>query len=90
MKEAELKQLTLANAASLIRSRELSPVELVEATLERIDGLNDSMHAFITVSAEQALERAKAAEREIVGGRQSAGRARSTNEFRRYWVFRYP
>ena len=39
------------------------------------------MHAFITVSAEQALERAKAAEREIVGGRRSAGTiARSTNE----------
>jgi aspartyl-tRNA(Asn)/glutamyl-tRNA(Gln) amidotransferase subunit A len=81
MKEAELKQLTLSNAASLIRSRELSPVELIEATLERIDGLNDRMHAFITITAEQALERARVAEREILGGPRSASAAaRSINK----------
>jgi aspartyl-tRNA(Asn)/glutamyl-tRNA(Gln) amidotransferase subunit A len=68
MKEAELKQLTLASAASLISRKELSPVELVLATLERIERLNDRMRAFITVTAEQALERARAAEREIAGG----------------------
>jgi aspartyl-tRNA(Asn)/glutamyl-tRNA(Gln) amidotransferase subunit A len=68
MKEAELKQLTLAKAASLIRSKELSPVELVQATLERIESLNERMRAFITVMGEQALDRAKAAEREIAGG----------------------
>ena len=49
MKEAELKQLTLSKAVSLIRRNGLSPVELVRATLERIQGLNEKMHAFITV-----------------------------------------
>ncbi|PYS50659.1 MAG: Asp-tRNA(Asn)/Glu-tRNA(Gln) amidotransferase subunit GatA [Acidobacteria bacterium] len=68
MKEAELKQLTLSNAASLLRSKEISPVELVQATLERIEGLNERVRAFITITAAQALERAKVAEREIVGG----------------------
>jgi aspartyl-tRNA(Asn)/glutamyl-tRNA(Gln) amidotransferase subunit A len=68
MKETELKQLTLASAASLIRSREISPIELVQATLERIEALNEKMRAFITVTADQALERARAAERDILGG----------------------
>src|SRR5262249_1408027 len=68
MKEADLKRLTLANAASLIRRKEISPVELVRATLERIESLNEKMRAFITITADEALEQAKAAEREIVGG----------------------
>jgi aspartyl-tRNA(Asn)/glutamyl-tRNA(Gln) amidotransferase subunit A len=71
MKQAELKQLTLASAASLIRSREISPVELVGATLERIEDLNERMRAFITVTADEALERARMAERVIVGGPRS-------------------
>ena len=49
MKEAELKQLTLASAVSLISRKEISPVELVQATLERIEGLNERMRVFITV-----------------------------------------
>jgi aspartyl-tRNA(Asn)/glutamyl-tRNA(Gln) amidotransferase subunit A len=65
MKEAELKQLTLSKAASLIRNKELSPVELVQATLERIENLDRQMRAYITVTPEQAMERAKAAETEV-------------------------
>jgi aspartyl-tRNA(Asn)/glutamyl-tRNA(Gln) amidotransferase subunit A len=68
MKDADLKRLTLANAASLIRRKEISPVELVRTTLERIENLNERMRAFITVTAEEAIDQAKAAEREIVGG----------------------
>jgi aspartyl-tRNA(Asn)/glutamyl-tRNA(Gln) amidotransferase subunit A len=68
MKEAELKQLTLASAVSLISRKEISPVELVRATLERIERLNERMRVFITVMGDQALERARAAEREIAGG----------------------
>ena len=76
MNDAELKQLTLANTASLISRKELSPVELVQATLERIERLNDRMRAFITVTADQALERARAAEREIAA-RSASATARS-------------
>ena len=85
MKEAELKQLTLASAVSLISRKDISPVELVRATLERIEGLNERMRVFITVMAEQALERAKTAEREIVGGPRSASAtARSLKYDRRF------
>ena len=65
MKEVELKQLTLAKAVSLISRKELSPVELVQATLERIQSLNGRMRAFITVMGDQALDRAKTAEKDI-------------------------
>ncbi|PYS56229.1 MAG: Asp-tRNA(Asn)/Glu-tRNA(Gln) amidotransferase subunit GatA [Acidobacteria bacterium] len=68
MTDSEFKQLTLARVANLIRRRELSPVELTEAILARIDRLNDRMRAFITVTADHALEQARAAEREIGGG----------------------
>src|SRR6266516_2441931 len=66
--DRELTQLTIASAASLIRRRELSPVELTQAVLERIHRLNERMRAFITVTADHALEGARAAERGIAGG----------------------
>jgi len=66
--DQELKQLTLASAAKRISRRELSPVEVTEAVLDRIERLNKRMRAFITVTDERALEGARAAEREIAGG----------------------
>ena len=48
MTDSDLKKLTLASAARLIRqSKEISPVELTEAVLDRIGRLNDRMRAFI-------------------------------------------
>lgn len=69
MTDAELKVLTLAQAAQLIRRKKLSPVELTHAVLERVDRLNDQMRAFITVTADSALDAARAAERRIKAGR---------------------
>ena len=46
---------TVARLASLIERREVSPVALVEAHLERIERLNDRVHAYITVCGESAL-----------------------------------
>ncbi len=46
----------------LIRTGELSPVELAEAVLQRIDRLNPVLNAFITVTPELAREQARAAE----------------------------
>jgi aspartyl-tRNA(Asn)/glutamyl-tRNA(Gln) amidotransferase subunit A len=63
-----LHYLTIAEAASLIRGRELSPVELTRAHLERIEALDDRLHAYITVTAESALEAARKAEHEIQRG----------------------
>lgn len=66
---AELHELTLAEAAALIRARRLSPVELTTAYLERIRALDAQLNAFITVTGELALSQAQAAEREIAAGR---------------------
>ncbi len=61
--------LTLTEAAQQIRNRELSPLELTRACLARIEQLNPTLNAFITVTAETALEQARQAEAEIMAGR---------------------
>ncbi|GAC1534295.1 MAG: hypothetical protein NVS2B4_14610 [Ramlibacter sp.] len=58
----ELPDLTLAQAARMVRDRKLSPVELVEAALARIKAHDGVLKSFITVFEEQALQVAKAAE----------------------------
>jgi aspartyl-tRNA(Asn)/glutamyl-tRNA(Gln) amidotransferase subunit A len=60
--------LTILEAAALIRSRMLSPVELTRACLDRITAWEPSINAFITVTADQALEAAFAHERMISEG----------------------
>ena len=52
----------------LVRSKSVSPVELVKAHLERIEKFNPSTNSFITVMEEQALRSAHFAEREIMAG----------------------
>jgi aspartyl-tRNA(Asn)/glutamyl-tRNA(Gln) amidotransferase subunit A len=64
----ELAYLSLAEASALIRTRRLSPVELTEALLDRIDRLDARVGAFITVTHDEAMRAARAAEREIVAG----------------------
>jgi aspartyl-tRNA(Asn)/glutamyl-tRNA(Gln) amidotransferase subunit A len=61
--------LTIAEAARLIEKRELSPVELVDSRLDRIARLDDRLHSFIRVLAEEARAAARAAEAEIAGGK---------------------
>ena len=69
MADAALVRLSLAEAADGIRRRALSPVELAEAVLARIDALNPTLNAFTTlVPREQVLAPARAAEREIAAG----------------------
>ena len=54
--------------AENLRARRVSSVELVTATIERIDRLNSQLGAFITVTAEQALEQARAADSDLASG----------------------
>jgi aspartyl-tRNA(Asn)/glutamyl-tRNA(Gln) amidotransferase subunit A len=61
--------LTIAEAARLIETKELSPVELTESRLARIDKLDGALHSFIRVTAEQARASAKASEAEIMAAR---------------------
>src|SRR5438105_1839093 len=65
---SEVTQLSLSAASELIRSRKISPVELTQACLSRIDRLNSKLNAFITVTADSALSQARAAEGEIQRG----------------------
>ena len=65
---SELAFLSLAEAADLIKSGELSPVELTQAMLERIAALDSQVHAYVTVFAEEALAAAQEAEAQIQAG----------------------
>ncbi len=67
--DAELTFLTVSEAAQLIAKKKLSPVELVQAHLERIGRVNSKINGYITVLDERALARARQAEAEIVAGR---------------------
>ena len=59
----------LTEISTLIRRRQLSPLEIVELCLERIERLNPKLNAFITILADQAREQASAADTEIKAGR---------------------
>ena len=61
--------LSIAEAGELLRTKALSPVELLQAHLAKIDALNPVLDAFITRTTELAMQQAKAAEAEITAGR---------------------
>ncbi|HEY6305391.1 MAG TPA: amidase [Candidatus Angelobacter sp.] len=58
----------MSAASQAVQKKEVSPVELTQACLARIEKLNPILNAFITVTAESALEEAKTAEAEIGRG----------------------
>ena len=64
----ELHYLTIREAADLIRSGSLSPVELTQAFLDRIEKTDGRLNSYITVLADEALQEARAAEAEIRQG----------------------
>ncbi len=63
--DADLCHLSIDQAQGLIARRELSPVELTKAHLRRIEALDGHLHAFIKLTAGNALAEAEAAEAEI-------------------------
>lgn len=60
--------LTLSEASELVRTRKISPVELTQECLSRIERLDPKLNAFITVTADAALAQAHEAESEIQHG----------------------
>jgi len=64
----DLAFLTIAGAAQLIKRKELSPVELATALIRRAEALDPQLNAYLLLTAEWALDHARKAEREIVGG----------------------
>ena len=69
-KPDDLTALTLLDASELVRARKVSPVELTNACLARIERVNPALNAFITITADQARAEATAAEADIMRGRR--------------------
>ena len=68
---AERDESSWASAADLagrIRRRELSPVELMTSTIQRIERRNKSLNAFVFTDFDQAMDRARAAEAAVTSG----------------------
>lgn len=63
------RRALLTSTAELIRKRKLSPVELTRSTLARIAKLNPELNAFITITADAAMARARELEAEQMRGR---------------------
>jgi aspartyl-tRNA(Asn)/glutamyl-tRNA(Gln) amidotransferase subunit A len=60
--------LTIAEASRLIADKQLSPVELTQACLDRIKALDPTLNAFLLVTQERAMADARAAEARIMAG----------------------
>ena len=67
--DAEICWTSAFDLAALIRQKELSPIEVISALLDRIDHINPKINAYVTVCAEQALADARAAEKRATQGK---------------------
>src|SRR5271167_729463 len=65
---SDLTFLSAVSMAEQIRQKKLSPVELVDAHLIRIEKLNPKLNAFVQVDAEAARRQARAAEDAVARG----------------------
>jgi amidase len=65
----ELCFMTAADLAMAIRTRRLSPVEVIDAVLAQIDRINPAVNAIVTVTAEEARAAARAAESAVMEGK---------------------
>ena len=68
MHETPLHFRTITEIAEQIASKQLSPVDVTSAILERIEELDGQLKSYATVIAEQAMAAAQVAEREINAG----------------------
>ncbi|MGE5848748.1 MAG: amidase [Candidatus Methylomirabilota bacterium] len=68
MRATELAFLSATELAVAIRERKISPVDAVDAVLDRIERLNPGLNAYCTVTADAARREAKAAEAAVMRG----------------------
>jgi amidase len=68
MTDTPLHYMTITEVAALIKMRQISPVEVTEAMLQRIENLDGKYKSYATVMAGQAEAAAKTAETEIAAG----------------------
>ena len=67
---ADLWFTPASELAALIRERKLSPVELMTATLARIDALNPTINAFIQIDQDRALKEARSQTERLARGEE--------------------
>ena len=60
--------MPIGELSGLVRTRQVSPVELTEIFLERLEQLGPRYNAVVTVTRKLALEQARRAEQEIMDG----------------------
>src|SRR5262245_1624397 len=65
---SDLTYTPATELAGLIRAKKLSPVELTRAVLERVERLQPTLNAFVTVTADAAMSAARAAEQAVMQG----------------------
>lgn len=68
----KLHELTAHEAHDLLKTRQVSSLELTKAALERINQVNDKVKAIVTVSEELALQRARQADEALATGKDGA------------------
>lgn len=64
----ELHYLSISEASRLIRTKEISPVELTSAILDRAEKLDKRLNSYVTLLKESAVKTAKKAEKDIMDG----------------------
>ena len=70
MASDDLCWLPALELASLVRAKKVSPVEVTDAVLARIERLNPALNAYCTVTAEEARDAAQAAEVSVMTGEE--------------------
>ena len=68
--QRDLAKLSAVELAAMIRTRKVSPVEVTQAFLTRIERHNPSLNAFVTMHSEEALCAAEKAEEALMSGQQ--------------------
>ena len=68
MVSVDTRFLSIGQASALLRKREVSPVELAQSCLDRIEAIDGKINSFITVTGELALAQAKEAQEELARG----------------------
>ena len=63
-----MNEISIAKASDLLRRKQISPVDVTKTCLDRIERLNPTINAFITVMHDSALAQARKAEEEIHAG----------------------
>ncbi|HDM32627.1 MAG TPA: amidase, partial [Deltaproteobacteria bacterium] len=69
MSSEEIGYMSATRMLNAYREKELSPVEVVDAILKRIEEINPKINAFVTLLADEAMDSAKKAERDILEGK---------------------